>query len=72
MESPPISEDGDYITYLANPNGSETQSYNTDVDTPSDMLVDSDEYMNDADSKEDVAIIDPDETGPRADDSMFF
>jgi len=43
-------------------------SYNTDVDTPSDMLVDSDEYMNDADSKEDVAIIDPDETGPRADD----
>ncbi|KAH7323922.1 ubiquitin carboxyl-terminal hydrolase-like protein [Rhexocercosporidium sp. MPI-PUGE-AT-0058] len=69
MDSPILSEDGEWLSYNnTNSNASETQSYTTDADLPNDMQVDSDEYMNDADSKDDVAIIDPEELGPRADD----
>ncbi|KAH6707477.1 ubiquitin carboxyl-terminal hydrolase-like protein [Leptodontidium sp. MPI-SDFR-AT-0119] len=68
MESPTPTEDGAYLSYNTNSNASEIQSYTTDADTPNDMQVDSDEYMNDVDSKDDVAIIDPDELGPRADE----
>lgn len=70
MESPTPSEDGEYLTYNTNSNAPELQNYSIDADTPNDMLIDSDEYMNDGDSKDDVAIIDPDELGPRADDCM--
>ncbi|KAL2062656.1 hypothetical protein VTL71DRAFT_5728 [Oculimacula yallundae] len=41
-------------------------NYAADADTPSDMLVDSDEYMNEEDSKDDVVNIDLDQQGPRA------
>ncbi len=52
---------------------SDDQDYRQEIESPNDMLVDSDEFLNDADNEKDdgdVAIIDPDETGPRANDCM--
>jgi hypothetical protein len=49
------------------------QSYNGDLESQNDMLVDSDDFLNDAEGEKDeadVAIINPDEALPRADDCM--
>lgn len=51
------------------------QPYNADMESPNDMLVDSEEFLNDADGEKDdadVAIINPDEAAPRGDDCMSF
>jgi hypothetical protein len=67
----------DYFAYARNPNYYPTdsdQSYNADVESPNDMLVDSDDILVDAENeKDDVAIITPDSDvdqpgAPRADD----
>lgn len=50
------------------------QSYNADIESPNEMLVDSDEFLNDGDAEKDdadVAIIHPDEQPLRGDDCMF-
>jgi hypothetical protein len=55
------------------PSTSPDQSYNGDLEAQNDMLVDSDDFLNDADGDKDeadVAIINPDEALPRADDCM--
>jgi hypothetical protein len=49
------------------------QSFNGDTESQNDMLVDSDDFLNDAEGDKDeadVAIINPDEALPRADDCM--
>jgi hypothetical protein len=49
------------------------QSLNGDIESQNDMLVDSDDFLNDAEGEKDeadVAIINPDEALPRADDCM--
>jgi hypothetical protein len=49
------------------------QSFNGDTESQNDMLVDSDDFLNDAEAEKDeadVAIINPDEALPRADDCM--
>jgi hypothetical protein len=49
------------------------QSFNGDTESQNDMLVDSDDFLNDAEGEKDeadVAIINPDEALPRADDCM--
>ncbi|CZT50859.1 related to human ubiquitin-specific protease [Rhynchosporium secalis] len=54
---------------FADPNSPGFQDYNaTDAVNPSEMLIDSDEYMNEEDAKDDVVNIDPDQSVPRADD----
>lgn len=50
------------------------QPYNAEMESPNDMLVDSDEFLNDAEGEKDdgdVAIINPDEAPPRGDDCMY-
>lgn len=50
------------------------QPFNADMESPNDMLVDSEEFLNDADGEKDdadVAIINPDEAMPRGDDCTF-
>jgi hypothetical protein len=50
------------------------QPYNADMESPNDMLVDSEEFLNDADGEKDdgdVAIINPDEAPPRGDDCTY-
>jgi hypothetical protein len=52
---------------------SSDQSFNGDLESQNDMLVDSDDFLNDAEGEKDeadVAIINPDEALPRADDCM--
>jgi hypothetical protein len=52
---------------------SDCQTLNGDIDSPNDMLVDSDDFLNGAETEKDdgdVAIIHPDENVPRADDGM--
>ncbi|KAF8857498.1 hypothetical protein BDZ45DRAFT_744311 [Acephala macrosclerotiorum] len=45
------------------------QAYNADIESPNDMQLDSEELLNDAEKDDtDVAIINPDEALPRADD----
>lgn len=54
---------------------SDEQIHNGDIDSPNDMLVDSDEFVNGAETEKDdgdVAIIHPDENIPRADDCMYL
>ena len=51
------------------------QIFNGDLDSPNDMLVDSEDFLNDAEGEKDdgdVAIINPDEALPRADDCKSF
>lgn len=54
---------------------SDEQIHNGDIESPNDMLVDSDEFVNGAETEKDdgdVAIIHPDENVPRADDCMYL
>ncbi len=62
-------EDTDYVA-------PKVQTYDGDMESPNDMIVDPDDYVGqeDLDEKDDVAIINPDDADlvdrPRADDSM--
>ncbi len=75
METPPRGSAEELVYYSTDSNNSDSQSYNADIESPNDMLVDSEDFLNDADGEKDdgdVAIINPDEVNPRADDCMFL
>lgn len=72
-----LAEMSDSSYGLPSPSNSD-QSFNNDIESPNDMLVDSDDILADAENeKDDLAIITPDSdvdqpSVPRADDCMLY
>lgn len=64
-------DNSDYYSYS-------WQSYDPEIESPNDMIVDPDEFVVEPESeRDDVAIINPDQDGdqaglPRADDCMYL
>ncbi len=64
-------DDFDHLSDITDRLTFSDQAYNADIESPNDMQLDSEEFLNDAEAEKDdadVAIIHPDEALPRADD----